>query len=147
MSPELRAIAASADARFPKLEGHGERTASFAVGAAHAMGVSPERLVSLRVAAALHYSWLDVGECPCCGDPPSHILRWHLGREPRAADFIRGMFASWNMAPIESSILAAACRLDLAEMGIEATPIDYRPGVVEAIDSIKALVTPLDYVQ
>ena len=139
-------MAASADARFPKLRGHGERTASFAIATAKAMNVSPERLISLRIAAALHYSWLDTGECPCCSDPPSQILRWHLAQDPLAADFIRGMFATWNMAPIESSILAAACRLDLATIEIHATEIEYRSGVPEALESIMPLVTPLDYV-
>jgi hypothetical protein len=126
------------------LEGHGERTASYAVATAHALGVSEQRLVSIRIAAALHYAWSETGECPCCEPGGVALTRWELKNAPQAADFVRGMRADWNMAPLESSILLAACRFDLRNYGFTLDDPSYRTGVVEALTSISPLITPLD---
>lgn len=130
-----------AEQKHPELKGHGERTASFAVAAAHAMGVLEPRLISLRIAAALHFSI-----CNCCENDQRVLLRMVLPDAPPAADFIRGMHAEWRMVTVESSILRAACRHDLRHIGIECPREEYRPGVIEALNEVAQLITPIDYV-
>lgn len=144
MSPSLQALAKAADERFPKLSGHGERTASYAVAAAHHLGILEARLKALRIAAALHYAWSDEGDCPCCEHAGNALSRWALGESPSAADFIRGMRADWNMAPLEASILAAACHYDLQRIDLEVPTTAYRPGISEALQAIIPVITPLD---
>ena len=144
MTPALTALAREADKRFPVLDGHGERTASYAVGAAHLLGVPEPRLRALRIAAALHYAWSETGECPCCEPGSTQLMRWTLDEAPSAADLIRGMRADWNMAPPEASILAAACHYDLHRLNLDAPTTIYRPGVAEALQAIIPLITPLD---
>jgi hypothetical protein len=144
LTPSLRGLAQAADERFPKLVGHGERTASYAVAAAHRLGVAEHRLVALRIAAALHYAWSESGECPCCEPGGVALTRWTLPEAPPAADLVRAMRAEWNMVSPEASVLAAACRFDLAHIGIELEPFDFRPEIEEALQAIAPLVTPLD---
>jgi hypothetical protein len=130
-----------ADRKFPKLAGHGERTASYAVTCAHALGIPLPNLQSLRIAAALHFAFDEVNkECPCCS--PSTKRNVELS-DSRAADYLRSMYAEWNMAPTEASILFAACRHDLKKIGLYEDTVPVRPGVVEALQSIDALITPL----
>jgi hypothetical protein len=125
-----------ADIRFPKLAGHGERTASYAVACAQAMNVPMAKLRSLRIAAALHYA-----TCPCYG---GRGKREFIETEDRRAnDYIHGMFSDWNMVALESSILAAACRLDLEKIGITAEVLTFRPGIMEAMASVSSLITPI----
>lgn len=126
------------------LEGHGERTASYAVGAAHLLGSPEPRLRALRIAAALHYAWCETGECPCCEPAVNALTRWTLDEAPSAADLIRGMCADWNMTPPEASILAAACHYDLQRITLVPPTTIYRPGVSEALQAIIPLITPLD---
>jgi hypothetical protein len=133
---------AEAEDRLPELRGHGERTASFAVATAHHLGVDQNRLSALRIAAALHFVWT-----PCCAPETQALVRGTLPENTLAADMIRSMHAQWNMAPLEPSILAAACRHDLANVGIDCADIVVRPGVTEALQAIAPLVTPLDYVR
>jgi hypothetical protein len=54
------------------------------------------------------------------------------------------MRADWNMAPLESSILLAACRFDLRRYGFSVEDAVYRAGVAEALASVAPLITPLD---
>ncbi|MEO7454282.1 MAG: hypothetical protein ABIV13_05920 [Fimbriimonadales bacterium] len=144
MTRELQEMARRADERFPKLEGHGERTASYAVATAHRLGVSEPRLVALRIAAALHYAWAETGECPCCEPAGNTLTKWVLPEAPQSADFVRGMRADWNMAPTEASILAAACKFDLNRITMQASETTFRPGVEEALTAIAPLITPLN---
>ena len=144
MTAALTALAREADKRFPVLEGHGERTASYAVATAHRLGVPEPRLRALRIAAALHYAWSETGACPCCEPAGNPLTRWTLDEAPFAADLIRGMRADWNMASPEASILAAACHYDLHRINLDAPLTVYRPGVTEALQAIIPLITPLD---
>ena len=127
---------AKSEAQNPELKGHGERTASFAVATAQAMGVSGHRLVSLRIAAALHFAFGSCGE----------ITKIDLPEAPQSADVIRGMTADWNMATLESSILAVACAYDRANCGLDHVIKEYRPGIPEALQNVARLITPIDYV-
>jgi hypothetical protein len=144
LSPALKKLARAADERFPKLVGHGERTASYAVAAAQHFGVPQQRLIALRIAAALHYAWSESGDCPCCEPGGVALTRWTLSEAPPAADLVRAMRADWNMASPEASALAAACQFDLARLGIELKPVEYRPGNSDALRAVAPLITPLD---
>lgn len=137
MTQPLRALLIEAEERNPELKGHGERTASFAVATAQAMGVADHRLASLRIAAALHFAF---GLCDASKQ------KVDLPNAPQAADFIRGMSAEWNMAALESSILSAACDHDRKNCGIAHETREYRPGVLESLHSVAELITPIDYV-
>jgi len=144
LTPKLQALAKAADERFPKLTGHGERTASYAVATAYSLGIPDEQLRALRVAAAIHYAWSDESECPCCERVSVTLTRWTVPDAPRAADLVRGMRANWNMVPLSASILAAACHFDLQRLNIDMETVDLRTGVAEALHAIAPLITPLD---
>lgn len=138
MTLHFRTLLAEAEGRHPELAGHGERTASFAVATAYAMGVTGRRLASLRIAAALHFAF---GPC----DVTKQQIE--LDDALQAADMIRGMTAEWNMASLESSIIAAACSHDRARVGLQPVRKEYRPEVLSALESIAELIHPVDYVK
>jgi hypothetical protein len=102
------------------------------------MGIEEHRLIALRIAAALHFVF------GLCDEVKKEIALPEAGR---AADMIRGMTATWNMAPLESSILAAACAHVRANCGLDHTIKDYRYGVLEALHNVGELITPIDYVR
>ncbi|MDQ2986107.1 MAG: hypothetical protein M3R13_05230 [Armatimonadota bacterium] len=144
MTNSLRALAAEADLRFPQLKGHGERTASYAVGTGYELGLPATRLAQLRLAAALHYSWsAQADTCPCCVLDSRELVRFELPEATQAADVIRGMMAEWRMVPIDASILFAACRFDLVRIGIECETFEVRPGVSEALTRVSELISPV----
>jgi putative nucleotidyltransferase with HDIG domain len=143
---ELNRLAAELDARVPGSAGHSRRVATYAAGTAKKMGLSPERVATVRRAAQLH----DIGKV----ETPVEIVNkpGPLSAEEYAVVRSHADLGGWIVAGLGNSELAAIVRHHHERLdgggypdGLAGEEIPLGARIVAVADTFDALASTRPY--
>lgn len=143
----LQALASALEANDPYMAGTSKRTADLSVAVAHALGMHPDEVVSLRIAAILHDvgMGLATGSVGSADRPLSTIDRGLVRAHPRvAADVMSTVPSLERLAPI---VRHHHERFDGTgyDTGLSGESIPLGSRILSVVDAFVSMTSPRAY--